>query len=659
MDRKSFPATAAAAISLVSAGAVYAASDLGFRTLFSLGLAGDLAAAIIAAIFGGATFQAASRDSEAWLVRRGERTLDMEAVEFLSKQSAGYLLVTVGLLLPYPIVSGFHLSFSPAAAKAVFTVLGLSGGALGFLLARLILAQPGTLIERGTQVLRKQKPIEEALARYAEHLRSMNDPGFQLGPQRIETEAAKGHILVIGATRTGKSLIAWGLIRSVLEGFDPDSGKDQRAILFDAKQDSLSVLAAMKLKSPVKTLNPFDTRAYGWRISEDIRTPAAGQRLGSLLVPMNPHLSQPHWDETLRGLISELAISFMSNPETRDSWTFRDLIYAATNRERACAVLRHTPSGRDLIEMSLTDREHALNVMATVCAKLKPFSIIAALWDRAQGEGRTISFSRWKKEQSILVLGNSHELRDAMRTVNQLLFSAASQAMLDLDNNETRESWVFLDEVRQAGRLAYLTDLMVEGASRGVKVVMCLQDSKGLDEEYGRNLSGELSGQCHTIVSCKLNQEETATNVAAKFGDTELWQLKTSRTDGGRKTTSWELERRAAVLPSEIMRLPTPSKRRGQGVKAFYLTPAGAYLHTMSPDFIDKTLGCGRDPDVPDFIPRPPDDQYLRPWDEGDLKRLSLPMDILKTTDAEEKDAKEQKRPGLKLVSKRKRAANE
>src|SRR5262249_812179 len=152
------------------------------------------------------------------------------------------------------------------------------------------------------------------------------------------------------------------LIRSVIEGIR--SGEDKRAIFFDAKQDTISRLAGLKSRIPIITLNPFDRRGYSWRIAADVQTPAAAQRLAAPLVPVNPRLPQQHWEETLRGLITELVIAFLADEATREAWTFRDLVYAATNRERAAALLSRTPTGRDLVEMALTEPQHALNVMA-------------------------------------------------------------------------------------------------------------------------------------------------------------------------------------------------------------------------------------------------------------------------------------------------------
>ena len=83
-------------------------------------------------------------------------------------------------------------------------------------------------------------------------------------------EAATSHFLVMGATNTGKTLIQRMLMQSALKSIG--AGLDQRAIVFNAKQDVLSILAGMNLNCPVVTLDPFDARGYAWDMAADITT---------------------------------------------------------------------------------------------------------------------------------------------------------------------------------------------------------------------------------------------------------------------------------------------------------------------------------------------------------------------------------------------------
>ena len=69
---------------------------------------------------------------------------------------------------------------------------------------------------------------------------------------------APSHFLVTGATNTGKTIIQRMLMQSALRGIY--LGQDQRAVVFNAKQDVLSILAGMNLDCPIITLDPFDAR---------------------------------------------------------------------------------------------------------------------------------------------------------------------------------------------------------------------------------------------------------------------------------------------------------------------------------------------------------------------------------------------------------------
>ena len=304
-------------------------------------------------------------DLEANIKVKGKKALTRhELLRFWSRQGAFYLLISLGIVLPYPV-----LCYVGSHDEGFLIFLGIMGGVIGYTAARCYLGtpKPSVLINRGREVWRDPAKLAIEFARNEEYLESIGDSGIQVGGARIETDAAKGHFLIIGATRTGKSIIMWALIRSVLKKFV--RGGDQRAVILDSKQNAISILAAIpgfRVVSSqeeldqaeaqgfiaIVTLNPFEARCFSWAVARDIRSRAGARRLASLLAPHNPKLSQQHWDETLRQLITEVVVVFIRNPFTRDVWTLRDVIYALTNKERAIAVLSQTSSGRDTIQMA-------------------------------------------------------------------------------------------------------------------------------------------------------------------------------------------------------------------------------------------------------------------------------------------------------------------
>lgn len=90
---------------------------------------------------------------------------------------------------------------------------------------------------------------------------------------------------------------------------------------------------------------------------------------------------------------------------------------------------------------------------------------------------------------------------------------------------------------------------------------------------------------------------------------------------GGDSTTRRRAKREAA-LASEFLALPPASRERGVA-GCFVVPEVGAFFRAVPPAVIQPLL-CPRGA-VPDFIPRPVEQQYLRPWDAADLARLGLP----------------------------------
>ena len=87
-----------------------------------------------------------------------------------------------------------------------------------------------------------------------------------------------------------------------------------------------------------------------------------------------------------------------------------------------------TDEGRELLELCFANEETAQNVMATVNNRTKPYRSIAACWQWAADEGRTVSLTEWLRQESVLVLGNSHKARPAIRAINQVLFTRLATA---------------------------------------------------------------------------------------------------------------------------------------------------------------------------------------------------------------------------------------
>src|SRR5262249_39684298 len=74
------------------------------------------------------------------------------------------------------------------------------------------------------------------------------DSGLQIGQHLFPSEIATRHFAFIGTTGSGKTLLQRLLMQSALPKIG--AGLGHRAVVYDAKQDILSILAGMRVASP-------------------------------------------------------------------------------------------------------------------------------------------------------------------------------------------------------------------------------------------------------------------------------------------------------------------------------------------------------------------------------------------------------------------------
>ena len=133
----------------------------------------------------------------------------------------------------------------------------LLGGSLSYLVFFWILF-PGKDSHRAGRRMLREDELARAAKELERRLEGEEESALFFAGHWLPFEVATSHFLVMGATNTGKTLIQRMLMQCALKSVG--TGRDQRAIVFNAKQDVLSILAGMKLSCPVVTLDPFDAR---------------------------------------------------------------------------------------------------------------------------------------------------------------------------------------------------------------------------------------------------------------------------------------------------------------------------------------------------------------------------------------------------------------
>lgn len=458
---------------------------------------------------------------------------------------------------------------------------------------------------------------------------------FRLGSVHLPERAAYGHIAIVGATGSGKTLLQRLLMQSVL----PRIGArlNERALLYDAKQDMVSLLAGMGVHAPVHLLNPLDARAVAWDMAADITSPAAALQAASLLIPKAAQDANPFFSNAARHLLHGVLMALTSKAPKR--WTLRHVILILRDESLLRRVLAGTEFTRHLLQYCEQPSTFQ-NILSTVLTRVAPYEIIAATWDRA---AKKLSLRDWLGSGSILVLGNDEDNRAAIDTINQLIFKRLSELILaqpELGTSGVRTTWLLLDEVRQAGKLDGLSALMTKGRSKGAAVLLGFQDINGLRNVYGKEVADELVGQCNTKAILRLNSPETARWASQVVGASEFIETRKSRSrsrnfrdislhEGGSTGVSFSdgITKRDLILDSEFLDFPETSPERG--LTAVIVNPlTGAFRDHLSGEWLRSHI-TPHSHTVPNFVPCPDSHQYLRPWSDDDLVALGLSSPLL------------------------------
>ena len=220
--------------------------------------------------------------------------------------------------------------------------------------------------------------------------------GAGILPRKAET----AHFAVVGTTGSGKTLTIERMMRETLL---PDIGvvPDQRALIFDEKQEVMSFLSGLDLRCPVVTLNPFDARGAEWDIGIDINSPAAARQLARILITDDGQ-GDKFFVLGPRDVLTEVVMGLIRfKPRT---WTLKDLVLATRSRRAIERLLSMTASGRDIFESYFGDDRTGMNVLVAIRSRLAELEPVAALWSRSR---TSVSLEDWARGSFVLVMASN------------------------------------------------------------------------------------------------------------------------------------------------------------------------------------------------------------------------------------------------------------
>ena len=379
--------------------------------------------------------------------------------------------------------------------------------------------------------------------------------GIHLHPEVIiSQERETKHMLIMGASGSGKTNIIWHVLKEAIRRKD-------RIVIFDSKGDFTSELPSLCL------LAPWDPRSLAWDVARDCVGPLDAQALAARLIPDSD--KDPIWPNASRAVLVALIIHLQNSKP--GEWTFPDLrvlLHQPVEDLRLIAQQHNAEALRSLEEGSKTTQSILINLMAFMA----PVVDMARAWsDPAQ---RRFSMKDWiegnsKLPRTVVMQGSQRFDQTAAALVNSLLsVMAATISSPSLPDDKNRRIWLVLDEFAQLGQLRDFGPLIRMGRSKGLRIVIGAQDIAELRAIYGTHKTDAWTSSLTTTIYTRLEGGATAEWVSRRIGEQETLVTQDSQTQGGSGTSETQqttIRKSPTVLPAE---LKTRVGARSDGVHA-------------------------------------------------------------------------------------------
>lgn len=501
----------------------------------------------------------------------------------------------------------------------------LLGVAIAIYKARGYLARDDSASPKTEEVIRG--PVLESfddIRKQSETLATARNHGLVWGGVSMPNDAARSHFLVCGTTGSGKTKTIQLLMETVLRRVKPKS--DVRALVYDAKGDMAQYLAALNLQCPIHILNIFDQRGTAWDIAADLTSREDAEELATSLCPVSGNERDPFYPQATRALVSSL-IETLSQ-RAPGQWTLRDVINAANLKTQQLKKLLGLFPEIEHLLYTVFEAKELPSVRVSVSTALRKYSGLAGAWHATLNQGRKISLNEWLDDESVLLLPSRRDYSSLIAPLNQLIVRHLASRILVGSETETRQTWLFLDELRGLGYIPDIPDLLAEGRSKGLCAVIGFQELSGLqnpDLGYGEYETDRIIGQCNSVAFLRSKDVKTAEWASKMLMEHERIVTLTSRSTSRGTVTDGEnqqISQVPLVLPSEIQNLHLCDRQ--SGLSGYYSSGCfrGPWKATLSPEFITGSISKP-DMKVPAFLKH--EHSYAcSPWDAEDLKRLNL-----------------------------------
>lgn len=378
------------------------------------------------------------------------------------------------------------------------------------------------------------------------------------------------HILIFGGVGSGKTQTLLPLMRAARERGD-------RAIIFDFKGDftpdfpsRTALHDGQEIEVEDAIFAPWDSRSVPWAVAQDVDTLSAAREFAArMIVEPGGGSGSPMWANAARQVLVACLVELQSTRPC--DWGFADLVAGLTR-----PVDQLTEAARRYFPEAVKALGDGQQNVTTAGIQINLMSYLSVIFDLARawpGPG-IFSIRDWLTEAGVrrvktVILQHDGRFETLARAFNSAVLGLAGQLIKSnlVRDSKERKLWLFLDEFPELGKVETVLSLAAVGRSKGIRVVLGLQDISQVKKIYSEHDTNSIVSMVGTQVIAQVSPGETAKYIAENLiGDRDIERLGVSITSGagrapgiftsgGNRTSKWEDKRELVVLPSELLQL--------------------------------------------------------------------------------------------------------
>lgn len=438
-----------------------------------------------------------------------------------------------------------HLTWSAIVGLIVAIVVGVLTGR----------PRPYERHIRGRQLVKDKDAQRKAQAAEKSDIKRTG-AGIQIHPGiTISEDRERRSFAIVGSPGGGKTTIILPLVVQCIE-------RNDKVIIYDNKPSYTEYVPG-----DIVLIAPWDKRGIPWAIWRDCVSLADAQELSARLV-LESH--DPMWSNAARMVLTGLIVHLQKQGKP---WGWQDLsvLVNLPVEELQEIILPAYPAAWRSIEVASRTTQ---SILITLSAYLAQVHQLAAVWGNAEDGFSITEFlaDDYQGVKTLILQGNRRYNDMQVAIVNGIMALAAayinSPAMTD---STERKVWLYLDEAPQLRKAEWIADIVAVGRSKGVRVLLGVQDVAQLRQIYGRDQTESWTSMIGTYVFTMIGGNDTAKWVSDFVAEREIERYETTFTDPQRvgtnrqRSESYRRQTEKVIRPDELQTLLGPHK---QGVRA-------------------------------------------------------------------------------------------